>query len=319
MNEARAISAAARPDFFDRPAEADLSATYGFGGGTIDRRAEGRTEESVAAALTNRAARVLVFQGETALISGGSPFFTREEAMAAGASEAGILLLGYEDDVPVLAATIPAENAPPAGVAARDLRSIAVEGLVAGRELGALALGRSLIGWHQRHGFCANCGARTGIANGGFRRDCPSCGAQHFPRTDPVAIMLAVRGDQCVLGRSPRFPAAFFSCLAGFIEPGETIEAAVRRETGEEAGIAIGRVRYFASQPWPFPSSLMIGCHAEALTTDIRRDEAELTDCRWFSRAEVKSMIARSHSDGLFLPPPFAIAHQLIKAWAEYE
>jgi NAD+ diphosphatase len=326
MDQARIIPAAAgrgntreRTDFFDRPVEADLSATYGFAGGAIERRAEARTEESVAAALADPNARVLIFRGDQAAINGGTAYFTRAQALAAGASAADIVLLGYDDKMPVLAATVPAEISEVAGATLRDLRGIAVEGLVAGRELGALALGRSLTQWHLRHGFCANCSASTRIANGGFRRDCRSCGAQHFPRTDPVAIMLAVRGDQCVLGRSPRFPAAFFSCLAGFIEPGETIEAAVRRETGEEAGIAIGRVRYFASQPWPFPSSLMIGCHAEALTVDIHPDEAELTDCRWFSRAEVRSMIAGTHKDGLFIPPPFAIAHQLIKAWADYD
>jgi NAD+ diphosphatase len=307
------------PDFLDRPVEGDSSAVNGFSGGAIERRAEARTEESVGAALADPAARVLLFQGDAVLLREASPYFSQAQALAAGASPADIVLLGYSDGVPILAATIPSEAAPAAGVATRNLRSIAVEGLLPDRDLGALALGRSLTHWHQRHGFCANCGARTRIAIGGFRRDCPACGAQHFPRTDPVAIMLAVRGDQCVLGRSARFPAAFFSCLAGFIEPGETIEAAVRRETAEEAGISIGRVRYFASQPWPFPSSLMIGCHAEALTTDIRRDETELTDCRWFSRAEVRSMIAGTHKDGLFIPPPFAIAHQLIKAWAEYE
>jgi NAD+ diphosphatase len=319
MNEATTISTEARRDFLNRPAEADLSAAYAFGGGTIERRAEGRTEESVAAALGSRDARVLIFRGDQAALNGGSAYFTRAQALAAGADARGIILLGYENDAPVLAATIPLEPAEVTGITLRDIRGVAIEGLVPGSELGAIALGRSLTNWHQRHGFCANCGAATRITNGGFRRDCPNCGAQHFPRTDPVAIMLAVRGDQCVLGRSPRFPAAFFSCLAGFVEPGETIEAAVRRETNEEAGITIGRVRYFASQPWPFPSSLMIGCHAEALTTDIVRDEAELSDCRWFSRAEVKTMIARTHGDGLFLPPPFAIAHQLIKAWAEYE
>ncbi len=140
---------------------------------------------------------------------------------------------------------------------------------------------------------------------------------QHFPRTDPVAIMLAVRGDSCLLGRSPRFPAAFYSCLAGFVEPGETIEAAVRREIAEESAVIIGRVRYYASQPWPFPSSLMIGCHAEALTEEIRWDEAELSDCRWFPRDEVLAMIAGTHAEALFIPPSFAIAHHLIRAWAE--
>jgi NAD+ diphosphatase len=324
MDQARTISAStaqhggARPDFLDRPVEDDNSASYGFGGGTIERRAEARTDDSVAAALADPAARVLILRGDQAAINGGTAYFTRAQALAAGATAADIVLLGYDDEMPVLAAMIPAEIAEVAGALLRDLRGIAIEGLVASRELGALALGRSLTQWHFRHGFCANCGTRTRIAIGGFRRDCPSCGAQHFPRTDPVAIMLAVRGDECVLGRSPRFPAAFFSCLAGFVEPGETIEAAVRRETAEESAIVVGRVRYFASQPWPFPSSLMIGCHAEALSTEIHRDEAELTDCRWFSRAEVKAMIAGTHREGLFIPPPFAIAHQLIKVWAEY-
>jgi len=308
-----------RPDFFaDLPA-VDLSAANGYAGGTIERRAEGRTNDSVAAALTEPGARTVLFQGDAALIRTASPataYFSVDEARAASASD-DMLLLGYEAGVPILAATIPPDAPLDAEVRAVDLRALAAEGPIADNQLGALALGRSLTQWHQRHGFCANCGARTSIANGGFRRDCPSCDAQHFPRTDPVAIMLAVRGDECVLGRSARFPAAFYSCLAGFVEPGETIEAAVRREIAEESAIVVGRVRYHSSQPWPFPSSLMIGCHAEALSTAIRRDEAELTDCRWFSRAEVKTMIAGTHKDGLFIPPPFAIAHQLIKAWAE--
>ena len=127
---------------------------------------------------------------------------------------------------------------------------------------------------------------------GGYRRDCPNCGAEHFPRTDPVVIMLAIDGERCLLGRQARFAPGMYSCLAGFVEPGETIEDAVRRETAEEAGITVGRVRYHASQPWPFPSSLMIGCHAEALSRDIVRDDAELEACRWFSRAEVRAMLA---------------------------
>jgi NAD+ diphosphatase len=151
---------------------------------------------------------------------------------------------------------------------------------------------------------------------GGYRRDCPACGAEHFPRTDPVVIMLAIDGERCLLGRQARFAPAMYSCLAGFVEPGETIEDAVRRETAEEAGIAVGRVRYHASQPWPFPSSLMIGCHAEAISRDIVRDEAELEACRWFGRAEVQAMLAGLHPDGLKCPPDIAIAHHLIKAWA---
>ena len=140
------------------------------------------------------------------------------------------------------------------------------------------------------------CGAATNIVEAGWRRDCPSCHVQHFPRTDPVAIMLPVAGERCVLGRSHRFQPGMWSCLAGFVEPGEAIEDAVRREAREEAGIICGRVSYFASQPWPFPTSLMIGCHAEALSREIVIDRVELDDARWFDREEVAAMLLRTSS-----------------------
>lgn len=200
---------------------------------------------------------------------------------------------------------------------ALDLRSIAVRGAVAPDELGILATAKSLLFWHSRHRFCAHCGAPTALASGGFRRDCQACGAQHFPRTDPVVIMLATRGERCLLGRQPRFAPGVYSCLAGFLEPGETIEDAVRRETFEEAGLRVGEVRYLASQPWPFPASLMIGCVGEALTDEVTVDRAELEDARWFSRDEVRLMLDRRHPDGLSTPPPMAIAHFLIRSWAE--
>ena len=139
---------------------------------------------------------------------------------------------------------------------------------------------------------------------------------QHFPRTDPVVIMLAVDGDDCLLGRQPRFPKGMYSALAGFVEPGETIEAAVRREILEEAGVACGAVRYFASQPWPFPSSLMIGCFAEARSRAIAIDRTELEDARWFSREETLALLEKRHPDGLAAPIPMAIAHHLMKRWA---
>jgi NAD+ diphosphatase len=173
-----------------------------------------------------------------------------------------------------------------------------------------------MTGWHARHGFCANCGARTAIAQGGYRRDCPACGAHHFPRTDPVVIMLAIRGERCLLGRQHRFQPGMYSCLAGFVEPGETLEDAVRREILEESKLSVGRVNYHASQPWPFPSSLMIGCFAEALTEEIVPEEAELEDARWFDRADLLPMLERRHPDGVFVPPPMAIAHHLIRAFA---
>jgi NAD+ diphosphatase len=155
------------------------------------------------------------------------------------------------------------------------------------------------------------------VVEAGWKRACPACKAEHFPRTDPVAIMLAVRGDRGLLGRSGRFAATMWSCLAGFVEPGESLEDAVRRETLEEAGIRCGRVKYLYSQPWPFPMSLMNGCLAEALGDDIKMDANELVDCRWFSKDECAAMLMRKHPDGLTCPPPVAIAHHIIRTWVE--
>ena len=198
-----------------------------------------------------------------------------------------------------------------------DLRSIAVEGVVAPDELGILAEAKALLHWHARHRFCANCGGPTQTSCAGFRRDCAACGAQHFPRTDPVAIMLVVRGERCLLGRQARFAPGMYSCLAGFIEPGETVEDAVRRETFEEAGVRVGPVRYVASQPWPFPANLMVGCLGEALTEEITLDRDELEDARWFHRHEVALMLDGHHPDGLRGPVPIAIAHHLIRTWLD--
>jgi NAD+ diphosphatase len=198
-----------------------------------------------------------------------------------------------------------------------DLRSIAVQGMVGPDHLAALAEGKALLSWHARHRFCANCGTPTEMQQAGWKRVCPSCKVEHFPRTDPVAIMLAVDGDRCLLGRAGRFVNNMWSCLAGFIEPGESIEDAVRRETLEEAGIVCGEVKYFASQPWPFPMSLMIGCHARATNTDITVDRTELEDARWFTREETALMFLGQHPEGINIPPPIAIAHHIIRAWVE--
>jgi NAD+ diphosphatase len=200
-----------------------------------------------------------------------------------------------------------------------DLRSMAVQGLVDATHLPPLAEAKAMLIWHVRHRFCSVCGTLTEPTQGGWRRDCPNCGAQHFPRTDPCVIMLAFKGERCLLGRSPRFAAGMWSCLAGFVEPGESLEDAVRRETVEEAGVVCGRIAYFASQPWPFPMSLMVGCHAEALTDTISMDETELDGARWFERDEVALMLARHHPDGLFTPPPSAIAHHIIRAFVDGE
>jgi NAD+ diphosphatase len=231
-----------------------------------------------------------------------------------------LILLGIRDGRAYFALDVtPAEITPGGDTVTMDARAVAP--MIDGGEAAILAEARSLIDWHARHRFCAQCGTPSVVASGGWVRRCPNCKAQHFPRVDPVVIMLAVRGERCLLGRGHRRPGARFSCLAGFMEPGETLEEAVRREVLEESGIQVGRVRYLASQPWPFPSSLMMGFLAEGLSEKITIDPDELAEVRWFERDEVRAMVERSRSDdpvpGLAtLPPPLAIGHQIARRWA---
>ncbi|WP_156417830.1 NAD(+) diphosphatase, partial [Aureimonas sp. AU4] len=208
---------------------------------------------------------------------------------------------------------------PPAGAAPEPLRRISSARLLDANSEGQLAQGSHLLNWHAANRFCGRCGSATASEAGGFRRRCTACDHLLFPRTDPVTIMLVHDGrGRCLLGRQPQFPSGMWSCLAGFVEAGETVEDAVRRETFEEAGISVGPVRYLLSQPWPFPGSLMIGCAGLALDAEIRRDETELEDCRWFERDEVLAMLAGTHADGIEAPQEFAIAHHLIRRFAEH-
>jgi NAD+ diphosphatase len=299
----------------------------GYTESRLQRAAEMRTDSAaIAAFAADRHAGAYVMGGEMIVMKKSAPLnealFTLAEAQALGATGETVFL-GLDEGAPRFGVGI----APAAAEALKtraaflvsDLRSIAVHGLVGAEHLPSIAEAKAVLAWHLRHRFCPNCGAPTQAVCAGWRRDCPNCQAQHFPRTDPVVIMLASDGERCLLGRSPRFLPNLWSCLAGFIEPGEAIEDAVRRETREEAGIVTGRVRYFASQPWPFPMSLMIGCHAEALTSDVTVDHEELEDARWFDRCETESMLLRRHEHGLITPPPFAIAHHIIRAWADGE
>ena len=173
----------------------------------------------------------------------------------------------------------------------------------------------SLASWHRRHLFCANCGSGSELVRGGWSRRCSACSAEHFPRVDPVVIMLAEHDGRLLLGRQPQYPPNRYSALAGFVEVGESLEAAVAREFHEEAGIAVRDVRYVASQPWPFPSSLMIGCHAVALSDQLTIDTTELEDARWFTRDEVAAACAGEPDAAFIPPPPFAIARTLLEHW----
>lgn len=295
------------------------SAAVGFAGNPLDRRSEQRTEGAVADALAEPGARILLLgQGrlwaKPDAAGGGDPLFALDELDAALPRD-GIVLLGWDGTGPVLA--LPSDATPPEPIQALELRATYSQALLPPATMGMLAQGAALLNWHRTHGFCARCGSPSEMRGGGVKRVCPNCGTEHFPRTDPVAIMLAVLpDDRCLMGRGRHFAPGMYSCLAGFIEPGETVEAAVRRETLEESGVPLGRVVYHASQPWPFAHSLMIGCLGEALSEEIRRDEAELEDCRWFARDEVLAMLAGTHPEGLRVPPEGAIATHLIRAWA---
>lgn len=300
----------------------EASLRVAFSGNRIERRAETRADDAARRALDRPDARLLVIDKGRVLLrmNGGAafaPYFARAEAEALGACTDDAVLLGHEGSEAVLAAPL-ATNAEalPGTVKAIDFRSVFRQGLIDPPALGALAQGAALLAWNADHLFCGRCGARTEPRAGGYKRACTGCGREHFPRTDPVVIMLAVDGEDCLLGRSPHFAPGMVSCLAGFVEPGETIEAAVRREIGEESGIAIGRVAYHASQPWPFPYSLMIGCYAEGLSRAITTDD-ELEECRWFARAEVRQMLEGTHPRGRLIPPGGSIAGILIGDWAK--
>ena len=280
-----------------------------FAGATLDRASHLRADPAALAALrADPAARWLpVWRGRPLVEATGGlalGWLPGDHAALAGAAS-GAILLGRAPEGPRFACELgdwagpgQTEAAPgflddsrtphpalPEAFAFADLR--AVMSLLGAEDAGVAAAAKGVFAWHASHGFCARCGAASEMADAGWKRVCPACGGQHFPRTDPVVIMLITAGDRVLLGRSPAWPAGMYSLLAGFMEPGESIEAAVRREIWEEAGVRVGAVEYLSSQPWPFPSSLMIGCRGLALSHDIVRDPVELEDARWLSREAV--------------------------------
>ena len=272
-----------------------------FSGPGIDRADQVRVDKARLAEIANRedGLQLQWREGLPAIGADG-----RLEWQPAASSD---LFLGIQDGAPRFSAT----EQPHANARA----AFDTIGLLRDDEAPLFAAALSLAWWHSRHQFCANCGASTEIERGGWSRRCPECSAQHFPRVDPVVIMLAEHEGRLLLGRQPQYPPGRYSALAGFLEPGESIEAAVARELHEEAGIAVADVTYVASQPWPFPSSLMLGCHARALGGELTIDTTELDDARWFTRDEVVAALA-GHPGATFQPPPrFAIARTLLEQW----
>ncbi|HVE08791.1 MAG TPA: NAD(+) diphosphatase [Paraburkholderia sp.] len=307
--------------------ETPAPTAIGFNFNPLDRRSEKRDDDAFIAGLRDAAtARFLVFDADAPLLKRNGerldPWFSAGEAAAFGAPLQSIFLGETADGSGCFGLGFTRnESIDEVRYARIDVRSIAMQGLFEAEvpgTLGMLGEAKSMLDWHRRHGFCANCGTVSRSTAAGWQRVCDNCGTRHFPRVDPVVIMLVIDGERCLLGRQPQFAAGMYSSLAGFIEPGETIEDAVRREVFEEAHVKCARVAYFASQPWPFPSSLMIGCFARATDSDIVVDKNELEDARWFSRAEVASMLAGTHPDGLSAPKPYAIAHHLLKAYVAH-
>ena len=314
-----------------------LAETVTFGGSGLDRAGESRDDpEKVAALRADPEARAVVFWRGKPLIKTENPAalvrLPLDHPVLTEAREAPILL-GREDgaarfafdlshwtpdglDESVLGGFLdPSEQRHPdlpEEWSFNELRRIMT--WLTPRDAELAATGKAILGWHQTHQYCACCGAASEIVQAGWQRKCPACGASHFPRTDPVVIMLITHGNSVLLGRSPGWPEGMYSLLAGFVEPGETIEAAVRREVFEEAGVNVGAVTYLSSQPWPFPASLMFGCAGEALGTDLNIDPVEIEDALWVTRENLMTAFAGEHP--LILPArKGAIARFLLEHW----
>jgi NAD+ diphosphatase len=274
-----------------------------FTGAALDRAGERRRDAGwVAAQRADPAARAVLAGRDGVHVSDG-----RLALVPLDEVEGEPLLLGLDQRGPVFAAEAAAR---PSLLGLREAAASLPQA-----DGGLAAYAAALLGWHRRHRFCANCGSPTEIREAGHLRTCPSCGAEHHPRTDPVVIMLVLRGDEVLLGRQPAWPPGRYSALAGFVEPGESLEEAVAREVREEAKVEVGPPRYVSSQPWPFPASLMLGFVAPWVSGEPEIGDEELEDARWFRRAEIEAAVA-GHGP-LRLPPPLAIARRLVDGWLE--
>ncbi len=303
---------------------------YAFHPGELDRAAQLRTGDT---ARQDARARTLVFwKGKLLTDADGRPAVVELGHPALSDSREAPIFVGLTPEGPRFAADIPlwtpVEDATTIGQFVDQSQQVhpgfpgakfvEIRGLMptlSRLDGEVIATGKAILQWHSSHRFCSNCGQPSAVESAGWVRKCPQCGTQHFPRTDPVVIMAIVRGDNLLLGRNPAWPPGMYSLLAGFVEPGETLEVAVRREVLEESAIKVGPVRYITAQPWPFPMSLMFGCYGEAISEEIKIDPVELEDARWVSRDEVKLMLAGTHPQ-INKPRPGAIAGALIEAWA---
>ncbi len=278
----------------------------------FDRTAALRTDAEGLAALARRplASMILLRNGEP--LVEGSPESPRLARVAFEGLPGNAVFLGLEAGEGLWAVAVESDDDAGSGRDWADLRGVMAR--LPARDAGIAATARAILGWHAIHGFCAVCGVASVATQGGWRRDCPACNATHFPRTDPVVIALVTRGNSVLLGRSPGWPEGMYSLLAGFIEPGETMEAAVRREVMEETGVRVGRVGYLASQPWPFPASLMLGCRAEALSEEITIDPIEIEAALWVPRERMARIWAGADTE-IRAPRDGPIAGFILRNW----
>ena len=288
-----------------------------FTGNPLDRDDRYRQDKTLLdAAFTDPAAQFLVILKGKVLTNGdGSIHWVNASGLIKDCIDFHIFL-GLDGDKKCFAVQVNGgvEEDPDTGLKLRDARTIGMKLGPGSPELGIVAQAKSVLDWHHRHRFCANCGTPTEIEKVGYQRTCPNCGHHHFPRTDPVVIMLVECGDKILLGRGPKLPPGFFSALAGFVEPGESLEEAVVRELKEEAGVTASNVQYLASQPWPWPSSLMMGCIAQTDSFDLEPDGDEIDELTWLTRDELKEIVAGKNPK-IAVPPPIAIARTLIDHW----
>jgi NAD+ diphosphatase len=308
-----------------------LAETVTFGGSGLDRAAQLRgnlTETDI-----SQGQSIVIWRGKVLVVNKDNPNLAMLSCTHPIVADAPQIFLGRDDGTMLFATDISIWEPPsdqeaqslgffdpteqrhpdlPASHVFLELRGCM--NALSARDCELAATARALFQWHQSHKFCSRCGGRSAMTQSGWQRNCNDCNASHFPRTDPVVIMLITHGNDILLGRSPNFPEKMYSLLAGFLEPGETIEAAVRREVLEETNVEVGPVTYLASQPWAFPNSLMIGCHGHATSKQIAIDPHEIEDALWISKSEMMDVFAGTN-DTLFPARPGSIAHFLIKNW----